>query len=362
MTSIQSPAASPTARLSGFEDLAARHRALLADEPNLRRRNAAERLGVSELDLLLAGGDGAVSQRLRPEFKDILGRVPTLGPVMVLTRNDSIVHEKTGPYNVPSFDGMVGLVLGEAIDLRIFLRHWAHAVAATETSPRGARRSLHFFDKAGGALHKIYLVEGSDSDAFDALTAAFLLHDPAPLALEALAPAKVPLADSDIDQTGFVAGWDALQDTHEFHGLLTKFKLARQQALRLAGEARARPVPPTALRSVLTAAADAETPIMVFVGNPGIIQIHTGPVKKLLEMGPWFNVMDPDFNLHIFEPTITHAWVVYKPTADGVVTSLELFDAQETLVASLFGKRKPGQAEDPAWRALVAALPTLGAQ
>lgn len=362
MTTVTAPNASPTARLTGLEALADRHRALLAEEPNLRRRNAAERLGVSELDLLLAGGDGAEAQRLRPEFKDLLARVPTLGPVMVLTRNDSIVHEKTGPYNAPSFDGMVGLVLGEAIDLRIFLWHWAYAVAATETSPRGARRSLHFFDKAGGALHKIYLVAESDTAAFDALVAAFALTDPAPLALDPLAPAKVPLPDADIDQAGFVAGWDALQDTHEFHGLLTKFKLARQQALRLAGETRARPVAPTALRAVLTAAAGEATPIMVFVGNPGIIQIHTGPVQKLLEMGPWFNVMDPDFNLHIFEPSITHAWVVYKPTADGVVTSLELFDAHETLVASLFGKRKPGQAEDPAWRALVAALPTLGAQ
>ncbi len=362
MTTVPAPNASPTARLSGFEELAARHRALLSEEPNLRRRNAAERLGVSELELLLAGGDGAAAQRLRPEFKDILGRVPTLGPVMVLTRNDSIVHEKTGPYNPPSFDGMVGLVLGEAIDLRIFLWHWAHAVAATETSPRGPRRSLHFFDKAGGALHKIYLAEGSDTAAFDALVTAFTLADPAPLALAPLAAAKVPLPDADIDQAGFVAGWDALQDTHEFHGLLTKFKLARQQALRLAGETRARPVAPGALRAVLQAAAGGGTPIMVFVGNPGIIQIHTGPVQTLLEMGPWFNVMDPDFNLHIFEPSLTHAWVVYKPTADGTVTSLELFDAQETLIASLFGKRKPGQPEDPAWRALVAALPTLGAQ
>lgn len=362
MTTLAPPPASPAARPLGLDTLAARHAELLAQETGLRRRNAAKRLGVSELELLLAGGDGAVSTRLRPEFKEILGRVPSLGLVMVLTRNESIVHEKTGPYNAPSFDGMVGLVLGDEIDLRIFLWAWAHAVAVTESSPRGDRNSLHFFDKAGGALHKIYLVEGSDIAAFQALVAAFVTADAAPLTLEALAPAKTPLPDREIDQAGFIAGWDGLKDTHEFHGLLMRFKLARQQALRLAGEARARPVAPLSLRAVLEGAATAETPIMVFVGNPGIIQIHTGPVAKLLATGPWFNVMDPAFNLHILEPTITHAWVVYKPTDDGVVTSLELFDAQETLVASLFGKRKPGQAEDPAWRALVAALPTLGAQ
>ncbi len=362
MTAIAPPSASPAARRLGFDTLAARHAELLAAEPGSRRRSAADRLGVSELELLLAGGDGAVTTRLRPEFKEILGRVPSLGPVMALTRNESIVHEKTGPYNAPSFDGMVGLVLGDAIDLRIFLWSWAHAVAVRESSPRGDRTSLHFFDKAGGALHKIYLVEGSDKEAFDTLVAAFAAADPAPLALEALPPAKVPLPDDEIDQAAFHAGWDGLQDTHEFHGLLMRLKLARQQALRLAGEERARPVAPQSLRTVLETAVATETPIMVFVGNPGIIQIHTGPIHRLMATGPWFNVLDPGFNLHILEPTITHAWVVYKPTADGMVTSLELFDASETLVASLFGKRKPGQAEDPAWRALVAALPTLGAQ
>ncbi len=362
MTVLHASAASLTARPLGGETLAARHAALLAIEPGLRRRSAADRLGVSELELLLAGGDGAVATRLRSDFKEILARIPNLGPVMALTRNESIVHEKIGPYNPPSFDGMVGLVLGEEIDLRIFLWSWAHALAVTESGPRGDRTSLHFFDKAGGALHKIYLVEGSDGVAFEALVTAFADANPAPLALEALPSAKVPLPDTAINQVAFRAGWDGLQDTHEFHGLLMRHTLARQQALRLAGVDRARPVAPQALRRVLEAAASAATPIMVFVGNPGIIQIHTGPVEKLMATGPWFNVLDSGFNLHILEPTITHAWAVYKPTADGVVTSLELFDASETLVASLFGKRKPGQAEDPAWRALVATLTTLGAQ
>jgi putative hemin transport protein len=55
---------------------------------------------------------------------------------------------------------------------------------------------------------------------------------------------------------------------------------------------------------------------------------------------------------------IDSAWVVWKPTEDGSVTSLELFDADGELIASLFGKRKPGQQEDEAWRALVAGLLT----
>ncbi len=66
--------------------------------------------------------------------------------------------------------------------------------------------------------------------------------------------------------------------------------------------------------------------------------------------------MDPGFNLHAREDHIHAAWVVRKPTADGIVTSLELFDAGGNTIALLFGERKPGRPEDPAWRALTETL------
>ena len=51
--------------------------------------------------------------------------------------------------------------------------------------------------------------------------------------------------------------------------------------------------------------------------------------------------------------------VVAKPVIvpfDGVVTSVELFDAQGETIAMLFGKRKPGIPELPEWRTLVDGL------
>ena len=70
-------------------------------------------------------------------------------------------------------------------------------------------------------------------------------------------------------------------------------------------------------------------------------------------MGPWVNVLDPGFNLHLREDHIASAWVVKKPTADGLVTSLELFDAQGETIAMFFGERKPGKRESCEWRALI---------
>lgn len=95
---------------------------------------------------------------------------------------------------------------------------------------------------------------------------------------------------------------------------------------------------------------------MVFVGNAGLVQIHTGPVRNIQIMGPWLNVLDADFNLHLRQDHIAQTWLVRKPTSAGLVSSLELFDATGNSIAMFFGARKPDHPELGAWRALLANL------
>ena len=95
---------------------------------------------------------------------------------------------------------------------------------------------------------------------------------------------------------------------------------------------------------------------MAFVGNPGCLEIHTGPVKKLMEYGDWYNVMDPGFNLHIDESGIHDIWITEKPTDDGIVSAVEVYDKQGTQIVQFFGERKPGKPELTGWRAIIANL------
>ncbi|MBO6636308.1 ChuX/HutX family heme-like substrate-binding protein [Parvibaculum sp.] len=341
---------------SSIASLLERRKAILAEEPKLRARNLAERLGISEAELVALGSAQATVTRLRPEWTAIIGAVGELGRVMALTRNESVVHERKGVYGKLEGGAHVGLIVGDDIDLRIFFSQWKYGFAQVERMEDGTtRRSLQFFDAQGTAIHKIYQTDKTDAAAFDALIERFATGA-SPLEIAPAAEAKKPLADSEIDVAGFRNAWDAMTDTHQFHGLVTKFKVERLQGLRLAGESRARRVPQAALRATLETARDRGVPIMVFVGNPGMIQIHTGTVENLKPMGPWFNVLDEAFNLHLREDHIDSAWVVWKPTEDGTVTSLELFDKDGTLIATLFGKRKPGVPEDKAWREIVNGL------
>jgi len=327
--------------------------ALKAENPHLRIRNAAAQLGVSEAELLLTNVGEEVTV-LKPEFANILTEVEKLGKVMALTRNDECVHERKGTYLNGDFSSPhAQLFVGADIDLRIFMNHWKFAFAVVE----GDKKSLQFFGKDGLALHKIYLTKDSNAEAFDTIVAQFKAEDQnQAFEFEAVAPKAPEKADSEIDAEGFKKAWTELKDTHEFFMMTRKFGVTRTQALRLAPEGYAKKIDTSKVVNVLEDAAEKNLPIMIFVGNRGIIQIHTGEVKKTLWHQQWFNVMDPDFNLHLDVTKIAEAWIVKKPTEDGEVTAIEVFNKEGDFIVQFFGKRKPGIPELQEWKDLVADL------
>jgi putative hemin transport protein len=337
-------------------DLATRWANYKAANPKTRIRDAAKALNSSEAELLttqITGGADSPVVLLTGDFRELLKEVPTLGHVMALTRNDSVVHERQGTYRGISFQGPMGLVLGEDIDLRLFMMHWQFGFAVCENG----RRSLQFFAADGEALHKIYLTEISDEAAYYALVARYRAADQPATLTTVPAPAETEeAADDSIDVAGFQAAWRSLQDTHAFFGLLRQFGVSRTQALRLGPPELRRRVDNDAIVRALHAASGQEQPVMFFVGSRGCIQIHTGLARRIVPTGPWINVLDPEFNLHLKTGDVAESWVVQKPTADGVVTSLELFDHQGHNLLLMFGKRKPGIPEQESWRELVASL------
>lgn len=327
--------------------------ALKLENPHLRIRNAAEQLGVSEAELLATNVDNGVTV-LKPEFAALLQEIEKLGKVMALTRNDECVHERKGIYLNPDFSNPHGQVfVGEDIDLRIFINSWKLGFSVVE----GDRKSFQFFGKDGLALHKIYLTKDSNEAEFEVLTEKYKSAEQSSEVVTELIVAKaVEKADSEIDVAGFQQAWKNLKDTHDFFMLTKKFGVSRIQALRLAPEGFAKKIDNSKVVNVLEDASEKQVPIMVFVGNRGIIQIHTGEVKKTLWHQQWFNVMDPDFNLHLDTTKIGETWITKKPTEDGEVTSVEVFNNDGEFIVQFFGKRKPGNPELQEWKDLVAAL------
>ena len=340
-----------------------------------RAKDAAESLGIGEGEAIAAHtgehGYALKATPLRGPWLALLQGLEACGPVMALTRNTSTVHEKTGVYQNLSGGPSMGLALGEDIDLRLFFDRWHAGFAVSEAATSSASppakppvQSLQFFDAHGQAVHKVFVRDATDRMAFYLLVAQHAEPDvratftPAP-------PPAAPLPDAAIDQAALSAAWAAMTDTHQFFGLLRQHQAERQQALRLVEGRFTERADPAALHRLLDEAAMDGTSIMVFVGSPGCIQIHSCPVRRIEPMvtpaARWLNVLDAGFNLHLREDLLAHVWIVRKPTVDGIVTSVEAFDRDGELMAMFFGSRKPGQPERAAWRELVARLPRLWA-
>ncbi len=353
-----------------------RERFSIARTAGKRAKEAAESIGISEGEAVAAHcGEHAYPPKAIPLQKpwvELLQSLEGCGPLMALTRNESTVHEKIGIYKKISSHGHMGLALGEDIDLRLFLDKWHCGFAVTELAANPQNRpqiSLQFFDAHGKAIHKIFPREATDFEAWQASIEAFCMSkQEAALADLSFtpAPAKAVIpSDESRDATAMLASWAAMKDTHEFFSLIRQHEVERQQSFRLAEGKYTRALGKHAIKDLLMEASFDGTPIMCFVSSPACIQIHTGAVKRIEPMDirgvQWLNVIDPNFNLHLREDSIAHVWAVEKPTADGVVTSVEAFDEQGDLMAMFFGARKPGQVEKTAWRDIVNKLTTLNA-
>jgi putative hemin transport protein len=330
---------------------------LQARTSGLRPFDAARELGVSEA-ALVATLAGSQARRLEGDFADLLRAMPDVGETKVFTRNAHCVHERVGVWQGVDIMPGAGVVVGPEIDLRVFMGHWRHGFAVEQRGKDGTlRRSLQFFDGEGHAVHKIYLEAAGPAPAWDALITRFLAHEQhdgfEPLPYPKAPP---PRHDGEIDAAGLKGNWAALQDVHDFFSMLRDFGVAREQAFRLVGDEFAHQVAPQSVETMLRQAAATALPIMVFVGNRGCIQIHTGPVENIRVLGPWLNVLDERFNLHLRWDAVATAWVVKKPTRDGTVTSLEVFDKDGVNFAMFFGARKPGKPELASWRTLLAGL------
>lgn len=328
-------------------------RALREAAPQARARDFAAQHGLTEAQLVAAyTGIGATRIAAHPDR--VMPLLRGLGDVMALTRNDSCVIERRGVYVDYHSGEHAQMVLGEEIDLRIFARHWVHGFAVDE----GGKRSLQVFDAAGDAVHKVHLKPESDIAAFDALVAGLRLADQdAPLALSPRAAPEAP--KSAPDKLAILRKeWSEMTDTHQFLRLVSKLKMNRLGAYRIAGDAFARPLARSSVRLLLEQVAADGVPVMIFVGNAGCIEIHGGTIHDVTPMGPWINVLDPRFNLHLRGDHIAEVWLVEKPTRHGAALSVEAFDATGSLILQIFGSRKHGGI--PEFDAILRALPQPG--
>lgn len=336
-------------------------------KPGIRIRDAAASLECSEAELL-ATTVTDYTTRLEGDWTRLLSRLPELGRVMSLTRNESCVLEHKGTFQKVDIMGTLphamATVIGP-IELRVFFSTWKFAFAVRQETAHGLQQSIQVFDASGTAITKIFLQPpssnrpGSNQEAFDSILKDFTSADQSTeIEVAKIRDAATKPMD-EVDQQALLSDWDLMKDTHDFFGMLRKHNVNRLDALYLAQDKFTGQIDKSSLRTLLEKAAARKLPIMMFAGNRGNLQIHQGRVQTIRIMEAWLNILDPDFNMHLREDHVDSVWIVKKPTTDGVVTGIEVFDKDKNMIVQFFGLRKPGISEMEKWRKLVDELPKI---
>ncbi len=317
-----------------------------------RPYDIATALEVSELDITLSSQEIMTVRGLDTSPQKVFEALPSLGRAMALTRNDAVVSEVKGTYGAPSFHGPMGLVHHDEIDLRLFTSEWEFVVAVEQSKGDEVLRSLQFFDTYGKAVHKFY-PQAVDDETWSNFLKKFPERTIKRSEILKRADKKPLESIPGFDVEALRNDWLALEDSHQFHGMLRKHKIERKLAFECIGSDLAREVPADSLVNLIQELRREQLKFMVFVGNSGMIQIRSGLVKETRMLGTWFNILDPDFNLHVNMLKIKESWLVRKPARYGEVLSLESFDASGDLVLSLYGYRTEDLEVDLEWARLV---------
>jgi putative heme degradation protein len=92
------------------------------------------------------------------------------------------------------------------------------------------------------------------------------------------------------------------------------------------------------------------------------IASYQGHIKQLRSSDARLNILSQDHRLRLREDHIDTVWVAKKPTTNGIVTSLELFNRHGISIARFFSKPEPGRPEPREWRdSIMRLLPVFGA-
>lgn len=328
------------------------------DESKKRARDLADDLGISEA-ALVAARVGVGVTRIKAHPNVLIPQVETLGPVMALTRNTSCVIEKVGPYVDYRPGDHASMIFSETIDLRMFPGRWKYAFAVEQETEAGPKRSIQVFDGAGDAVHKIHLRPESNHDVWAELVSTLSTGEMGQeLELTERQPVEGPKINLDKVQD-LRSEWDKMTDTHQFMRICSKLKINRLGAYHMAGAPYAKRLTIDAANDMLEKVQAAGIEFMFFVGNMGCIEIHTGPIGRLQRMGPWQNILDPGFDMHLRLDHIAEVWAVSKPTKRGPAVSIEAFDAEGMVIFQAFGVGFEGRDSRAAWNDIVETLDVL---
>jgi putative hemin transport protein len=314
-----------------YLNLLAEWEKLKTQKPGIRIKEAADILHVAEAELLVTRC-GENVKRLNHNPIAILNAISKVDEVMALTRNASVVIETSGKY--PTFLLEDHWLIGNNDDFHIIFdtNIITHIFAVTDEFAGQTRNSIQFFDAAGRAIHKIYFDISAPQETYASITHAFLSPNQEK-EINCFNYSKTTRVE--ISKQTALQKWESLKNYHRFDNLEFYLGNALLDIVTHLDEERARKIPAEMLTQFLLGVGNKNISISYIVKNIGCTQLFRGPIRNVFAKDDWFNVKDPEFNLHILKTHLDAGYLVHVPLINNYRLALLFFNKQGELALEI---------------------------
>ena len=287
-----------TKHIDRFNQLKNIYKQFIEDPKNskLRIRDVSSRLNVSEAELLSLSKNKDIFYLKIDDFDNFFKSILTENDkVMFLIRSDFVVHEKIISCQDYIFknDSVFSLKDNSTL-IKFNSNSIKYCFYELKKHKSRTLRSFQFFDKHGNSMIKIYL-KGDSKDQFDFIANEY----------------KVEYNYE-------------LQKNFESRKFDSEYKAIDKDEI----------IVDTTLRKILNKIAEDKIPVNICAFGLDCTQCHSDTIKNVIDYGPWLNVMDKNFNIHVLEKNITvsnygkrdsNNFVDFKDSNDNLVLSISAY-------------------------------------
>lgn len=242
------------------------------ENSKLRIRDISNKLNVSEAELLSLSVNDSVSFLSINNFIHFFTYLfSNIDKVMFLIRSDFVVHEKIiNPLHYKIINNSIIHKQNNSLLIKFNTEIFKYSFFEIKKHNNRKLKSFQFFDPNGISVLKIYL-KGKKDVEFE------------------------NLANQHIFKYDYQIQKDLISDKN------IKYENNKSN------ENPSYPDSKITLRGLLNGIAKKSFPVNISAFGLECVQHHSDIIKNIIDYGPWLNVMDKNFNIHVLENKISHS-------------------------------------------------------
>lgn len=266
----------------------------------LRIRDISNKLNVSEAELLSLSVNDSVSFLSINDFNQFFTYLlSNIDKVMFLIRSEFVVHEKIIiPFQYKIINDSIINKKNNSLLIKFNSETFKYSFFEIKRHNNRNLKSFQFFDYYGTSILKIYL-KGKKDVEFENLANQYKIEY------------KYQI-QKDFTSDKYIQFKNKHSDKIPPH---SDFKLT--------------------LRQLLNGIAKKSIPVNIYAFGIECMQCHSDIIKNIVDYGPWLNVMDKNFNIHVLENKISF----FKSGIRDDNNCIDFYDINNNLVLSISGKK-----------------------